>query len=410
MTARVGPPAAPPPKLTTLAGMDQALAAWRTRLAAASRNVAELSELPEFMTLKAAARAAPAGAPEAQRLVATVDELWQGVLLLGEAVGRAEAARAAATRRWMPASLDAVVQILDGPSIGIALGASPVLHRRLLGQATDTAWVSPNRLLETMEAAFDGARTSLARISTARDTQAALRASLSAGVDSLAGDGRPEAGALASRLAGCDAADPLTALTQLEVLRPDIDAATFAAAQARAARSRATQALGQARTRLTQLTEQGAQAGQAASAAAALVAGAVPAGPAAQAGELPGWLDRLQRTLEAGRTEAFMLGLGSWTVLADQVAAGWQDILDRSAASVGLRDELRGRFGALQAKHRAREARALQAGMRQPDPALDAAASALRAALFGGPADLPTARQRLAEYEAALARPQVPAG
>ena len=409
MTARFGPPAVPPSTSPTLAGVDQALAAWRTRLAAASRNVAELSELPEFITLKSAARSDPAGAPEAQRLVATVDELWQGVLLLGEAISRAEAARAAATRLWMPASLAAVVQILDGPSIGIALGASPVLHRRLLGQAADTAWVSPNRLLETMEAAFDAARTSLARISTARDTQAALRASLSAAVDSLAGEGRPEAAALAARLAGCNASDPLTALTQLEALRPDIDAATFSAAQASAARSRATQSLNQARARLTHLAEQAAQARQAASATAALVAGVVPAGPVAQAGELPGWLDRLQRTLEAGRTEAFLLGLGSWTVLADQVAAGWQDILDRSAASVALRDELRGRFGALQAKHRAREAHARQDGPRQPDPALDAAAAALRAALFGGPADLPAARQRLSEYEAALARPQVPA-
>ena len=406
MTAPFGPPAKP-----TLAGVDQALAAWRTRLAAASRNVAELSELPEFMALKAA-RADPAGAPEARRLVATVDELWQGVLLLGEAVGRAEAARAAATRLWMPASLDAVLQILDGPSIGIALGASPVLHRRLLGQAADTAWVSPNRLLETMEAAFDGARTSLARISTARDTQAALRASLIAAVDALAAEGRPEATGLASRLAGCCATDPLTALTQLEALRPDIDAAAFAAAQARAARSRAALALGQARARLAQLADQGVQASQAAAAAAALVAGVALAGPVAQAGELPGWLDRLQRTLDAGRTEAFTLGLASWTALADQVAAGWQGVLDRSAASVALRDELRGRFGALQAKHRARQEGASRNGAHggQPDPALDAAAAALRAALFGGPADLALARRLLAEYEAALARPQVPAG
>ena len=401
----------------TLAMVDQALAAWRTRLAAASRNVAELSELPEFMALKAATRADPAGAPDARRLVATVDELWQGVLLLGEAIGRAEAARAAATRMWMPASLGAVLHILDGPSIGIALGASPVLHRRLLGEAAETAWVSPNRLLETMEAAFDGARTSLTRISTARDAVIALRASLSATVESLAAESRPEAAGLASRLAGCDAKEPLAVLAQLEALRSDIDAAAFVAAQARAARSRASQALAQARARLEQLAKQGAQASQAAAAAAALVAGIAPAGPVAQAGELPGWLDRLQRTLDAGRTEAFTLGLASWTVLADQVAAGWRDMLDRADNSVALRDELRGRFGALQAKHRAR-----QNGLRhgaagqdtarqdQADAALDATASALRAALFGGPADLPAARRLLAEYEAALARPQVPAG
>jgi len=401
MTAPFGTPATP-----TLAGVDQALAAWRTRLAAASRNVAELSELPEFMALKAATRTDPAGPPEARRLVATVDELWQGVLLLGEAVSRAEAARAAAARLWMPASLEAVLQILNGPSIGIALGASPVLHRRLLGQAADTAWVSPSRLLETMEAAFDGARTSLARISTAQETRDALRASLAATVEALAAEGRPEAAGLATRLAECGAADPLTALAQLEALRPTVDAAASVAAQVRAARGRAAQALGQAHARLEQLANQGAQASQAASSAAALVAGAAPAGPVVQAGELLGWLDRLQRTLDAGRVEAFTLGLASWTALADGVAAGWRDVLDRSAASVALRDELRGRFGALQAKHRARQNGTPQG---QPNLPLDATASALRAALFGGPADLPAARRLLAEYEAALARSQVPA-
>jgi len=100
----------------SLAQVDAALAAWRDRLAAASRNVAELSELPEFMALKAAARSGPvATGTGAGRVVATVDELWQGVLLLGEALGRAETARAAAARLWMPASLDAVMQVLTRP-------------------------------------------------------------------------------------------------------------------------------------------------------------------------------------------------------------------------------------------------------------------------------------------------------
>ena len=74
-------------------------------------------------------------------------------------------------------------------------------------------------------------------------------------------------------------------------------------------------------------------------------------------------------------------------------------MLDHAAASVAQRDDLRGRFGALQAKHRARHPGA--------DPALDGIAAELRTALHGGPADLPAARRLLAAYEAGLARPQV---
>lgn len=382
----------------SLAEVDAALAAWRGRLAAASRNVAELSELPEFMALKAAERAGAAAA--GGRVVATVDELWQGVLLLGEAIARAEAARAAATRLWMPGGLDAVTQVLDGPSVGIKLGESPVLHRRLLGQAAETAWVSPGRLLETMEAAFDSARALLARVATARERQAALRATLSAAVESLARDARPEAPGLAARLDGCTAAEPLAALDKLEALRPAIDAACAAMAGAQAARMQAGQAMLAARTRLAQLAAIQAQAAQAADQAAVLVAGPIPSGPLAQASELPGWLDRLQRTLDAGRLEATMAGLASWGMLAGQVAAGWQAVLDQAAAALALRDDMRGHFGALQAKHQARGA----------DPALAGVAADLRAALFGARADLPAARRLLAAYEAGLARPSLGVG
>lgn len=289
------------------------------------------------------------------------------------------------------------MEALDGPTIGVGLGTSPVLHRRLLGQASDMAWVSPAALLTTMEAAFDSARTLLARIGTASEAGAALRARLQAAVDRLVADGRPEAAGLAERLASCAAADALAALDGLEALRPEVDAACAAADAARAGRARAAQALAAARARLGQLAALQAQAVQAAAQAASLVAGVPPSGPAADATELPGWLDRLARILDAGRVEAFGVGLASWGALAGQVAAGWQSVLDQAAAGIAQRDELRGRFGALQAKHRARHPGA--------DPALDGIAGELRAALFSGPADLAAGRRLLAAYEAGLARP-----
>ena len=151
-----------------------------------------------------------------------------------------------------------------------------------------------------------------------------------------------------------------------------------------------------ARARLAEVAELRTRAEAAAAGLAPLVAGPPPPGPAADMAELPGWLNRLEATLDTGRTGAFRASLASWDALAGRVGAGWQAVLDQAAASLAQRDDLRGRFGAIQAKHRARHPGA--------DPALDGIAAELRAALHGGPADLTAARRLLAAYKAGLAR------
>lgn len=376
----------------TLAGVDAALEGWRARVAAAGRNVAELSELPEFAALKAAARVrsgAGGGGGDAGRVVATVDELWQGVLLLNAMLTRAEAARAAAGRLWMPGEIGAVVRILEGPSISVALGASPVLHRRLLGGATDTAVVSPGELLATMEGAFDTARTMLARIAGAAEAVGVLRAQLLAAVGGVAGELPGRAAELAVRV-GARESDPVGTLDALEALRPAVDAACAGAATLRAARERLAR-LGVLRDGLEDAMGR----------AGPLVAGLVPPVPPGELAELPGWLDRLGRTLDTERTEAFTVGLASWSLLAERGTAFWQAALDGVVGALAVREELRGRFGALQAKHRARHP--------GPDAALDGIAAELRAALAGA-SDLVAARRAMVAYEARLARPALAAG
>ncbi len=86
-------------RAATLDQADAALAQWRERLAAASRNVVELSELPAYLALKARPQAGRTG-EAAAALVATMDELWQGVLLIGAAIDRAAAARSSGSRLW----------------------------------------------------------------------------------------------------------------------------------------------------------------------------------------------------------------------------------------------------------------------------------------------------------------------
>ena len=137
------------PVTASLDEVDTALAQWRVRLAAASRNVSELSELPEYAVARQAASGTGRLADEARGLVATMDELWQGVLLIGAVLDRAEQARAQASRIWRRDDAAAqAMALLRGPSITVDLQDTPVLHRRLLGGARDTATVPPRDLAQ----------------------------------------------------------------------------------------------------------------------------------------------------------------------------------------------------------------------------------------------------------------------
>ena len=104
----------------TLEAVDAELAQWRQRLAAASRNVSELSELPEYSAVRVLTEGAGRLAEEARGVKATMDELWQGVLLIGAALDRAEQARKGGSRLWRgdEAAAEAMA-VLRGPSITV---------------------------------------------------------------------------------------------------------------------------------------------------------------------------------------------------------------------------------------------------------------------------------------------------
>lgn len=367
--------------MATLEAVDAELARWRDRLAAASRNVSELSELPEFSASRVAARGAGRLADEARGVVATMDELWQGVLLIGAALDRAEQARRAGSRLWRAEeAAEQALAILRGPSITVDLVDTPVLHRRLLGGPRAVATVAPDTLLETMDAAFDRARASLARITEATDKAAALQARLQAAVSRLPGEG------YAARLQAA-VPDPLDRLEALEALAAEVDPALAAFEKASAALAAARQGLGV-------LADAASRAGVAAEACRAAVVCALPPLDEAALHELATWLERLGRTLEAGRVEACGKGLGNWRALHDRVAAEVRALEVAAAAAMGRRDELRARLGAFRAKHRVRGAVA----------GLDGLEAAARAALDHAPTRLEDAARALAAYEAALAR------
>lgn len=362
--------------MTALAAADAELEQWRGRLAAASRNVSELSELPEFAAARQAAGGEGRSAGEARRLLATMDELWQGLLLIGGVLDRAEQARGAG-RLWRgEEAAQAALAILHGASITVDGADTPVLHRRLLASPRSTATVSPDTLLRTMDAAFDRARERLARLGSAAARAESLHGRLASAAARL-----PVA-ALAARLDAAALPDPLDWLDALEALAPTIDAAT-------ATWDGAREQLAQARAALA------AMAGAAAKAAA--VTAAPPAPDPAALPDLAAWLERLDAILQAGRAEAGRVGLTNWHALAGRRRAEIDAIAAAASAALARRDDLLARLGALLAKHRARDASG------PGDFGLQALAAAAEAALAHRPADLDRAAADLTAYAAALA-------
>ena len=367
--------------MTTLEAVDAALAAWRDRLAAASRNVSELSELPDYAIAKQAAHGTGRVAEEARGLVATMDELWQGVLLIGAALDRAETARNRGSRLWRgPESAAEAMEILQGPSVKVDLSDTPVLHRRLLAGPRATATVSPETLLHTMEAAFDRAREQLERITAATQKADALQARLAAAVASL------PPGPLAAQLAAAERPDPLDRLEALEALRPVVDAASADHQQGRAG-------LAAARSALASLAEADAKARAEAERCRSAVAATLPP-PTDTLPELTAWLGRLDATLGAGRLQACAIGLKNWLALHDRAASETATLAANAAAALARYQDLTARLGVLRAKHRAR-----------PSPQADAPGAAAKAALEHQPVDLAAATAAIGAYQSALALP-----
>jgi len=374
------------------ADVEAELRIWRGRLAAASRNVSELSELPQYGAVRAIAGGPGRLGQEARGLVATMDELWQGVLLIGAALDRAEQAHKGSARLWRPDALAGdALKILRGASITVDLSDTPVLHRRLLAGPRATVTVSPETLLQTMDAAFDRAREQLARIADAADAAASLGARLAAAISRL-----PAPAELAARLAAADAPaqaasqvqDPLDRLDALQALSLAVDAALEAF-------DRAQHGVAAAQRAMAALQAAAAHAEATADAGTAAVTTPLPAVDDAAVRELAAWLDRIGRTLAAGRTDAALLGLSNWQALHDQAAAAVRARSDAACAALARRDELRARLGALRAKRRARV---------PESAALDSLEAAAKATLARTPLDLEQAARDLAAYEAALAQ------
>lgn len=398
------PPAAP----NALVAAQAALDGWRRRLVAANRNVADLADHPGFLALRNRLRGTVqpglqgGSAAAATRLVASLDELSRSVDLLGGAIARADAILGHGVRRILaPDTVAAEARsVLEGASIEVVLTEVPVLQRGLLDGSKAVVQLTPEQLLATMGDAFTATARTLEALADGEARTALLVAEAETALAGLGEDA--EAIALRGKLAEARtlaAADPLAGVAAAEA----VVAALTAARQASEARLKALQdakvGLQQARADLRQLDEELTRIEGSAMHCAARVSPAPGVPDMMQARELPGWLERLAATLDAGRVSAFCVGLDRWRSMLAAQQAALAAAKAAMAEALARREELRGRFGALQAKQVAVAAR-----LGAVPPEIEGLATALQGRLFRARTPLAEVAAEMTQYEAMLAR------
>jgi hypothetical protein len=388
-----------------LKAVDVALGQWRDRLLKLSRNVSELTELPEYVALRNRFRGliepplSGRTAEETGKLVASGDELALSVSLLGMAIDRADAARSQASplRFNQEACARQAQAILDGDTIEVVLADVPVLDRDALGGAQDVARVSPMTLLGAIQGAYKAVSATLREVSGAEQRVAEMlkKASFEA-----AGMNDAECTSRLGELEALAKRDPLGAAEEAEKdVLPRLAAARTRALSAQAATQAMKTELDGARAELRALSLLARRAADAADACRSVVTDAqLPDPQTDQARELPGWLDRIADKLGSGNANAVRAGLASWRMLLASVTQAQQALEAAANAAVARREDMRGRYGALRAKHQVLAARG---GVEMGG---DETAERIRTILFGKATPLLEAERLLAGYEAMLAR------
>jgi hypothetical protein len=263
-------------------------------------------------------------------------------------------------------------------------------------------------MLDVMGTAFERGKEALAALADAERTLADRLAGIEAGAAALEAGGWPDAERMREMAAAARAIagdDPVRAVTDIEASAVPAVAAALAAMEAsRLASAAAAADIAAARREMAALEDAERHAVEVAAAARQEVTGlAVPSADRAAMLELPAWLGRIERTMLAGKAEAFRIGMANWRAMLIGLRAALEAEEAAYRSATDRRGELRDRFGALQAKRGARRA----AGA--PDsPETEEACVRLRQMLFGAATPLAEAEQVFAEFESRVARMAAP--
>jgi hypothetical protein len=399
--------------------IERSLSEWRAKLAAMSRNISDLGDLvdtPECVGIKLRMKSkpeAPGARPnltnaQARAWLATRDELWACVKLVGDAIDRADHA----VKDVWPWQLDAAVaeatKILESEAIELQTADVPVLRRSLLGGSHEVMRLTLSRMMDVMGEAFERGKQVLTALASAEEALAEKLARIEADVATLADGGWPDA----DRMRGIAAAaraiageDPVRAVADIDAdAAPAIAAALSAMDADRQARAAAAADIAAARDELAGLGDAERHAAELAAAVRLQVTGlAVPPADRAAMLELPAWLGRLERTMLAGKAEAFRIGMQNWRAMLGSLRAALDAEERAYRAAADRRSELRDRFGALQAKRKVRSAAGVPDG-----PGTEEACVRLRQMLFGAATPLAEAELVFSDFESRVARMAAP--
>lgn len=385
----------------TLEQIDDALAAWNTRLAAVAENLLELQGDPTYKSLTgggaATARLSGATAARVEPALARMRAAFEQFGLLQATID--EAVR---IRKTLPSifggdqKIAEIQQLLFGRSIELPKVDVALQQRTLLSGSQCAECVTPDELLAEMARVFAAARDAVTEVNQAW-------ADLAAGIDGTAAhlerlkaravsdSGLADAARGLAMVRDHLQADPLGALVELRSqVQPVLADVGKTVAQA----DEVSNGILLARAQMAEVTTLHLAAVEAWNDARTKFVDCA-ALPSPAEGEkldlLREWLDRLDRKHGEGMTHAVAIGLQHWKLAADEFSLRAKGVFEASESVANLRAELRGRLDALKAK-----ARAYGIAERPETTGLAQQAEAL---LYKRPTDLHQATAAVAAFE-----------
>jgi hypothetical protein len=345
---------------------EAALAVWKERLAAVTRNANELAEAEFTKRIRNRFRDgvyAGKTAECARQAVEQLSTLMDDYLLLGNVIEEAEKAARAGFLRSSESREAQVAALLDGPSIRRPLRRVALQQRDLLGAAQDAESMTPQQLLTCMQREFREARDVLAEIDFA-ETRAAQDADALTQDYALLEKRAAELQSTSDRpsfihLTSAQS-DPLGTFSGVESIKRSLQAWAEKLSELEAERSRARAGVEQGRVGLTalyrQVGEHAALAENVRELFGPAVAGSLkPVGMPAFA-TLKSWCEALENSLHAGDWHAVNVGASRFALALANAQSDEQAGIAEARARVTDFEDLAGRFRALKAKaHMLRE-------------------------------------------------------
>ena len=330
---------------------------WRARLATISANANELSESEASRRIRAGLRDGRFSGEtqiQAQRSIDLINGLSDDFLRLATAVDDAQAASKGGLFDSRERRKEVVESLLLGPSIrrpgtGVALA-----QRGLLNEATPFEQLTPEQLLQRMQAAFSDARDITARIDTAQSEASATWSGLKQDHEAL------RARATALGVHGDEppfpdmrsaSSDPLKALAGLDAVRRTLQAWAHKLLGMEQERQQVQALLDHAKSAMAELLALHENFEDQSDRASALL-GTVHNTPLSveHIDTLQSWMRTLQSSSDRGQWTAAGVGAQRLNQALREARSMLDQAIDRLATQLAVWGELEGRFKALRAK------------------------------------------------------------